>query len=60
MAFDEVKSADVANRIGVVGIDFERAHESSIGLLTIAEPDQHECELVVEPAVVRLAGDGLS
>jgi hypothetical protein len=60
LALREMKSTYVADRISVTRVDLERAHEGAVGLLTLSEPNQHESELVVKLAVVRLAGDCLA
>ena len=59
-AFREMKSTHIADRIGVTRVDLERAHEGAKRLLAIPEPHQHATELVVELAIVGLAGNSLA
>jgi hypothetical protein len=60
LALGEMKSTYIADSISVTGVDLERAHESAVGLLTLPEPNQHESELAVKLAIVRLDGDCLA
>jgi hypothetical protein len=53
-----MKAAHIGNRIGMVRLDRERARESVMDLLTLAQPNQHISELVVKFGVVRLDCDG--